>query len=143
MNWSFIMIKKAAATVFIACCPFLAAQEISQHSLNPKPLKAKTTLSNKNEIASSLSHRQIESSEIMIIAPEIRAKDFKSAFDYLTNTSNAQKISVKLKNGHSLVGITAMDMMPGGTIIIFQTNTTQGIKHHVINIENIQSIGND
>ena len=78
----------------------------------------------------------------MIINPEMRAKDFQSAFDYLKNSNIAAQISVKLKNGHSISEIISMEVMPQGTLIIFQTNTTQGLKHDVVNIENIESIGN-
>ena len=79
----------------------------------------------------------------MVITPENRAKDFQSAFNYLNKTNSAAKISVKLKSGHSIAEITSMEVMPGGTIIIFETSTTQGLKHHVVNIENIESIGDD
>ena len=93
-------------------------------------------------MTASLNQGHINSSEVMLIDREMRAKDFQSAFDYLKNSNTAAKIFVKLKSGHSISEIISMEVMPQGTLIIFQTNTTQGVKYDVINIENIESIGN-
>lgn len=78
--------------------------------------------------------------EVMIIAPELRAKDLQHAFTYLKRVNSAAKIAVKLTDGGVIFDILSMELMPGGTIIIFQTSTTQGVKYHVVNIENIDSI---
>ena len=81
-------------------------------------------------------------SEMMIISPEMRAKDFKNAFEYLKKMNSAAKIAVKLKSGSLITDILGMEVMPGGTMIIFKTNTMQGLKYHVVKIENVESIEN-
>ena len=142
MNWSFIMIKKIIPVVLITCCSLLTAKQTSALSSKEKSPIKPTHLERKSEVAASLNQDHSNSSEVMIIGPEMRAKDFQSAFDYLKNSNSAAKIFVKLKSGHSISEIISMEVMPQGTLIIFQTNTTQGLKHDVINIENIESIGN-
>ena len=136
------MIKKIVATLLITCCSLLSAKQTSELSSKEKSPIKPTHLQRKSEVAASLNQDHINSSEVMIINPEMRAKDFQSAFDYLKNSNTAAQISVKLKNGHSISEIISMEVMPQGTLIIFQTNTTQGLKHDVVNIENIESIGN-
>ena len=141
MNWSFTMIKKTVATLLITCCSLLSAKQTPALSSKEKPPIKHTSLQKKSEVTASLNQGHINSSEVMLIDPEMRAKDFQSAFDYLKNSNTAAKIFVKLKSGHSISEIISMEVMPQGTLIIFQTNTTQGVKYDVINIENIESIG--
>lgn len=136
------MIKKTVSILLITCCSLVSAKQPAVNSSQPKSSTGKPSLQRKSQVAASLSHDHISNGEVMIIDPEMRAKDFQSAFDYLKNSNTAAKISVKLKSGHSISEIISMEVMPQGTLIIFQTNTTQGLKHDVINIENIESIGN-
>jgi len=79
-------------------------------------------------------------SEVMIINPESRAKDIQSAFKYLKQMSPATKIGVKLTNGSIITDILNMDVMPGGTMIIFRINTMKGEKYRVVKIEKIDTL---
>jgi len=79
-------------------------------------------------------------SEVMIINPESRAKDLQSAFKYLREMSPATKIGVKLNNGSIITQILSMDVMPGGTMIIFKINTMKGEQYRVVKIENIDTL---
>ena len=81
-------------------------------------------------------------SEVMIIDPETRAKDIQDAYKYLKTMSPASKLAVKLLDGSSITEILDMKVMPGGTIIIFRTNTLQGQKFQLVKIEDIDTITN-
>ncbi len=141
MNWSYKMIKKTVAIVLITYCSILSAKQPPVLSLEKKSPIENTSVQKKSEMEASLSSNHISSNEVMVINPEMRAKDFQSAFDYLKKANNAAIISVKLKSGPLISEISSMEVMPQGTLIIFQTNTPQGLKNDVINIENIESIG--
>ena len=56
--------------------------------------------------------------------------------------SPASKLAVKLLDGSSITEILDMKVMPGGTIIIFRTNTLQGQKFQLVKIEDIDTITN-
>jgi len=79
-------------------------------------------------------------SEIMIISPEARAKDLLSAFQYLRKMSVATKLGVKLIDGSLISEILDMEVMPGGTMIIFKINSMKGQKYRVVKIESIDTI---
>jgi hypothetical protein len=79
-------------------------------------------------------------SEIMIISPEARAKDLLSAFQYLKKMSVAIKLGVKLIDGSLISEILDMEVMPGGTMIIFKINSMKGQKYRVVKIESIDTI---
>ncbi|NGX50164.1 MAG: hypothetical protein K1060chlam2_00005 [Chlamydiae bacterium] len=79
-------------------------------------------------------------SEVMIITPASRAKDIHSAFQYLRTMSPATKIGVKLTDGSIISEILDINVMPGGTMIIFKINTMKGEKYRVVKIEQIDSL---
>lgn len=81
-------------------------------------------------------------SEIMIITPESRAQDIVSAFQFLRKMSAGTKIAVKLTNGSLLTEIMDMEVMPGGTMIIFKVTTMKGQQYRVEKIENIDTLTN-
>lgn len=133
--------KKATVIALLSTC-YLCAQEPTHSVSATKYMQMKEMELGKAQ-ADAVAAKGAQSgiSEIMIISPEKRAKDFENAFHYLKKMNSAAKVAVKLKDGSSIAGILGMEVMPGGTMIIFQTNTIQGIKYHVENIENIESIG--
>ena len=78
---------------------------------------------------------------IMIIPPDMRAKDISEAFNSLKQANPAAKIMVKLVNGTEITDILSIDTMTGGTMLIFRINSMQGMKVQVVKIEEIDTIG--
>lgn len=81
-------------------------------------------------------------SEVMIINPETRAKDLQESFQYLKRMSPASKLAVKLNSGTLIADILDMQLMTGGTMIIFRINSIQGQKFQVVKIEDIDTLTN-
>ncbi|MCF7851972.1 MAG: hypothetical protein K9M07_01885 [Simkaniaceae bacterium] len=79
--------------------------------------------------------------EVMIIDPQMRAKDFKTAYDILSTQNMKEHVTFYLSDKTVLSGIIGVDVLPGGTMMSFKLNTTQGIKYKVIPIEQISSVG--
>ncbi|MCB1110664.1 MAG: hypothetical protein KDK64_06740 [Chlamydiia bacterium] len=80
------------------------------------------------------------SSDIMIISPESRAKDIQAAIKYLTMHVPTSKPSITLTDGAKITGIMDVDVMPGGTILIFKISSLKGMQYKVVNIEQVQSL---
>lgn len=78
--------------------------------------------------------------EIMIIAPEKRANDLLSAFHFLKKANAAAKIAVRLNDGSFITEILEMELMPGGTMIIFKMNSMKGQQYKVVKIEDIDTL---
>lgn len=93
----------------------------------------------KEELAAALSKKQ--SNEVMLISPELRAKDLKAAIEYLKQKVPSSKPSIKLNDGSTFSSILDVDVMPGGTILIFKIASLKGTAYKVVNIEEIESLG--
>jgi hypothetical protein len=78
--------------------------------------------------------------EMMIIPPHARSQDFKEAFDLLKQIHSADKVNFFLKDNSKLSGILDITVLPGGTMLNFKMNTTQGIKYRIIRVEDISSV---
>ncbi|MCB1084743.1 MAG: hypothetical protein KDK60_01425 [Chlamydiia bacterium] len=79
-------------------------------------------------------------SEVMIISPEGRAKDIQEAIKFLKLKSPAAKPTIELMSGERLVGIQEVDVMPGGTIVIFRLASLKGLQYRVEKIEDIDRL---
>ncbi len=79
-------------------------------------------------------------SEVMIISPEGRANDLKAAIEYLKKNNPSAKPSVKLTSGTEITNISDVDVMPGGTLLIFKVGTLKGVQYKVVKIEEIDSL---
>jgi len=79
-------------------------------------------------------------SEVMIITPENRAKDFQAAIKFLNAHVPTTKPNIILKDGSKIQGIMDVDVMPGGTILIFKISSLKGVQYKVVNIEEVKSI---
>ena len=144
--------KTALIIPLLTFTSFLAAQEAT-HSVSPttyfnfqqtqqqqaKPKPEQQTHEQQTAAAQTMRSGQ---SEVMIINPETRAKDIQDSFQYLKTMSPASKLAVKLLDGSAITEILDMKVMPGGTIIIFRTNTLQGQKFQLVKIEDIDTITN-
>jgi len=78
--------------------------------------------------------------EIMIISPEARAKDLLNAFQYLRRVNGAKKVGVRLTDGDVISNIFDMEIMPGGTIILFKIHSMKGESVRVVTIESVDTI---
>ncbi|NBO24328.1 MAG: hypothetical protein EBU93_03715 [Chlamydiae bacterium] len=78
--------------------------------------------------------------EVMMIPPQLRAQDFKEAFDYLKKIQTQSKITFTLKDNTKLSQILDVSILPGGTMMNFKINTTQGVQYQIIRIEDIKTI---
>ncbi len=78
--------------------------------------------------------------EVMMISPQLRSQDFKEAFDYLKKIQNPSKITFTLKDQTQLNQILDVSILPGGTMLNFKINSTQGIQYRIIRVEDIESI---
>ncbi len=80
------------------------------------------------------------STEMMIISPEGRAKDIQAAIKYLKLHAPTSKPKIKLTNGSTISGILSVDIMPGGTLLIFKVGSLKGVRYEIEKIENIDTI---
>lgn len=76
----------------------------------------------------------------MSIEPKARALDYSQAFDMLRKEKATGRVFFKTKNGDIISNIIDLTLMNNGTLIFFRYNTSQGIKHQVVNIEEIVSL---
>ncbi len=79
-------------------------------------------------------------SEIMVISPELRAKDLQAAIKFLNQHVPTSKPNITLRDGSKITSIMDVDVMPGGTILIFKVTSLKGLRYKVINIEEVQSL---
>ncbi len=78
--------------------------------------------------------------EVMIISPELRAKDLQAAIKFLNQHVPTSKPNITLKNGSKITSIMDVEVMPGGTILIFKITSLKGLQYKVVNIEEVQSL---
>ena len=79
-------------------------------------------------------------SEIMVISPELRAQDIQAAIQFLRQHIPTSKPNIKLTDGSLITNIMDVDVMPGGTILIFKITSLKGLQYKVVNIEKVQSL---
>jgi|GEM_PF-2533685 len=79
-------------------------------------------------------------SEVMIISPELRAKDLQAAIKFLNLHVPTSKPNIKLSDGSKITSIMDVEVMPGGTILIFKIASLKGLQYKVVNIEEVQSL---
>ncbi len=79
-------------------------------------------------------------SELMVIQPDMRAKDLKGAFDYFKKNKLPGDIVFTLYNGKKFTNILEITDLPGGTMLVFKLNTTQGTQYHIAGVEEVQSV---
>lgn len=130
------------STSLFAASPtiYMAPPATVPTSSEEKLSKASDKLSTAEKSAAARKSSSKESNEMMIISPEGRAKDIKAAIEFLKKRSPTTKPSIKMSNGSTITGILDVEVMPGGTVLIFQVASLKGIQYQVENIENINSI---
>ena len=142
--------KKTFILFFLfTCFTFLKAKEPA-HSVSQKTYfrsqkqqqevrTAQPSHPSYKEIATTLPFSS-KQSEVMIIQPEMRAKDIQESFEYLKTMNPGEKLAVKLISGALITEIMDIKVMKGGTMIIFRINSSQGQKFHVVKTEQIDTL---
>ena len=133
--------KKSLLITLICFSSLLVAQE-PIYSVSSSQFYHKQTPTHPDPNPAVATHKAQTTgqNEIMIIAPEKRANDFLSAFHFLKKTNAAAKVAVRLTNGSFITEILEMELMPGGTMIIFKMNSMKGQQYKVVKVEDIDTL---
>ena len=124
-------------SMFIFC--FFSTVAFSAEGL---PLKEKKTLSSTADIADALTAAKDKTARSIIsIDAKKRADDYLKAYLLIRKSNPSSRIFFKLANGTTLTNIADVTVLENGTLILFKTTTTQGLKNDVIPVEEIISLG--
>jgi len=77
---------------------------------------------------------------VMTVDPQKRAQDYIQAFELMRKEKTSNKVLIHLTDGSSLTNVIEMAAIGNGTLIHFKTNTPQGIKIQIVEVEKILSI---
>ncbi|MCH9630148.1 MAG: hypothetical protein S4CHLAM37_01410 [Chlamydiia bacterium] len=125
----------------------LFGQPTAANSVYQKQLKKMEAKSERKELEqtekAAAAKKASMGSEIMIIEPLARAQDFAEAYKYLHFHKSSSPVMFQLKNNKVLKNVLDVEIMKGGTLVIFTLNTTKGVKYEVVNIEDIKSLGHE
>jgi hypothetical protein len=79
-------------------------------------------------------------SSYMMIDPKLRALDYQQAFEQLRKQKTTAKVYFQLANGDMISNIIDMSLMPNSTLILFRSNSQQGIQLQLVKIEEIAGL---
>lgn len=131
----------AVPTIYMA--PPAANGKANMEKAQEEEKKVPTQNNPLSEIAKAAASKETSAkgtTEMMIISPEGRAKDIQAAIKFLQQKAPTNKPTIKLTSGKTLTGIVSVDVMPGGTLLIFKIASLKGLKYQIENIENIDTI---
>jgi hypothetical protein len=74
------------------------------------------------------------------VDPQKRAQDYSQAFDMMRKEKTSNKVVIHLTDGTTLTNIIEMGVVGNGTLLHFKTNSPQGIKIQIVEVEKIHSI---
>lgn len=83
---------------------------------------------------------EVASSPNLTIDPKARATDYIQAFDILRKEKTSGKVFFQLKNSSHIINIIEITPMSESSLLLFRSNTQQGIKLQIVPIEEIQGI---
>ena len=81
-----------------------------------------------------------EGNQTIIITPDGRSGDIKSAIDFLSKKISNFKPGIQLTNGQIIANINQVDVMPNGTILILTYPTQKGDQYKVVTVESVESV---
>jgi len=131
----------AVPTIYMA--PPAGNAKVVVEGTQEEEKKASTQNNPLSEMAKAAASKETSpkgTTEMMIISPEGRAKDIQAAIKFLQQKAPTDKPTIKLTNGKTLTGIVSVDVMPGGTLLIFKIASLKGLKYQIEKIENIDTI---
>lgn len=130
--------------------PLMASTEIHVGDKNPGPIEIENRGSNAKvkteiEVGSKSSLKPIvewkKSSESNNIDPQIRAKDYKKAFDLL-RLENPTADTYLIVSGVSIHYVESFEPMPNGTLIHLKIRRSKKqLESKIIRVENITELG--
>lgn len=127
---------------FICCIFYFSFFSTTTLSAENTNLKAKKTLSSTADIADTLTAAQDKTTRsIITIEAKKRADDYLKAYLLIRQSNPSSRIFFKLANGTTLINIADVAVLENGTLMLFKTTTTQGLKNDVIPVEEIISLG--
>ncbi len=100
-------------------------------------LQKKDTAKQAQEAAATVPDRG--SSDIMIVDPNVVAKDWTDAFKALSDLKQTNLIFV-LRDQSMITNIATVEAMPGGYLMLFTLKTVQGIKYRIVKTGDIVSL---
>jgi hypothetical protein len=126
--------------IFILILPvYLYAADMNM--FDPKTAAMFNSIADPKKPEASPQQQEAKPSEMMVIDPKDRAKDFKAAFDILRINQTQSKITYFLEDKSQISGIMEVSILPGGTMLSFRLASTKGISYKIVPVEQIKSIG--
>ncbi len=100
------------------------------------------SLSPKNTVPVKASTNKTSADKSMItIDAKTRAEDYQKAYLLIRKDKPSSRIFFKLADGTILSNIVDITVLENGTLLLFKTTTTQGLKYNVIPVEEIIALG--
>ncbi len=79
------------------------------------------------------------SSDIMIVDPNVVAKDWTDAFNALGDLKQSN-LTFVLRDQSTITNVNRVEAMPGGYLMLFTLKTVQGIKYRIVKTGDIISL---
>ena len=79
------------------------------------------------------------SSDIMIVDPNVVAKDWTDAFKALSELKQ-NNLTFTLRDQSTITSVSGVEAMPGGYLLLFTLKTVQGIKYRIVKTGDIISL---
>ncbi len=136
---SFVSILRfvSISMLLIFCFSFFSTPVFSAEAIDLKKLKEQKMTSSA-ELAAAQNQT---SRSIMTIEAKKRAEDYLKAYQLIRQNNPSSRIFFKLANGTTLTNIADVTVLENGTLMLFKTTTTQGLKNDVIPVEEIIALG--
>ena len=80
-----------------------------------------------------------QTSDIMIVDPQVVSKDWVDAF-YQLKEKRAPRLAFILSNNDELTNIDDVKALPGGYLLLFTIKTIQGVKYKIVKTSEIQTL---
>ena len=122
--------------LFMFTATLAFSQQTAMQQLQEKMQKAELASTHQSEEK----HNAPSQSDLLIITPSERVKDYVEAFHILKKEKNTSQIVYVLHDGTMLENINEVSTLPGATMILFKMNTTKGLKYRVVPVEDISHI---
>lgn len=85
-------------------------------------------------------HRRGGGNEVLVITAQERASDIKHVFEFVQKNQGGMALALQLADGTTISNILNITVMPGGTLMIVQTNSMKGQIYEVVRTENIVEV---
>ena len=125
--------------MFIFCFSLFSAPAFSADNIATKPKKLTSSASPGDLLVAQ--DKNTTSRSIITIEVKKRAEDYLKAYQLIRQNNPSSRIFFKLANGTTMTNIADVTVLENGTLMLFKTTTTQGLKNDVIPVEEIVALG--